>query len=146
MHYGFRIAEDLNEGLSAYLDSKGMKSIDDLRGRSVPTLQKWENLDLHWQRVARIDYEKCIGCNLCYIACEDGAHQCIDLKSPDELGIGLGPGRFRTSPCPKFVRRTASLQPLRARLPGRRLHHDDRDQEWRGPDDMEQLSGKAFQG
>jgi dihydropyrimidine dehydrogenase (NAD+) subunit PreA len=93
MHYGFRIAEDLNEGLSAYLDSKGMKSLDELRGRSVPTLQKWETLDLHWQRVARIDYDKCIGCNLCYIACEDGAHQCIDLKKPDELGVGLGPGR-----------------------------------------------------
>jgi dihydropyrimidine dehydrogenase (NAD+) subunit PreA len=101
MHYGFRIVEDMNEGLSAYLDSKGMKSITELIGRSVPTLQKWETLDLHWQRVARIDYEKCIGCNLCYIACEDGAHQCIDLKSPDELKVGLGPGRVPHKPVPK---------------------------------------------
>src|SRR6267154_73240 len=101
MHYGFRIVEDLNEGLSAYLDSKGMKSVNELIGRSVQTLQKWENLDLHYQRVARIDYDKCIGCNLCYIACEDGAHQCIDLKSPDELQVGLGPGRVPHKPVPK---------------------------------------------
>jgi len=29
--------------------------------------------------IARIDQTKCIHCNLCYIACEDAAHQCIDL-------------------------------------------------------------------
>ena len=83
MHYGFRIVEDMNEGLSAYLDSKGMKSINDLIGRAVPSLNKWENLNLNYQRVARIDYDQCIGCNLCYIACEDGAHQCIDLLPPE---------------------------------------------------------------
>src|SRR6202008_3083018 len=92
--------EDLNEGLSAYLDSKGMKSLDDLRGRSVQTLQKWETLDLHWQRKARIDYDKCIGCNLCYIACEDGAHQAIDLVKPN--GKGLGPGRLPGKPIPQI--------------------------------------------
>ena len=29
--------------------------------------------------VARIDEEKCIRCNLCWVACNDSAHQCIDL-------------------------------------------------------------------
>jgi dihydropyrimidine dehydrogenase (NAD+) subunit PreA len=101
MHYGFRIVEDMAEGLGAYLDSKGMKSVGDLRGRAVRSLEKWENLDLTYRRVARIDYEKCIGCNLCYIACEDGAHQCIDLKAPEELGVGLGPGRIPHKPVPK---------------------------------------------
>ncbi|HVZ63711.1 MAG TPA: NAD-dependent dihydropyrimidine dehydrogenase subunit PreA [Lacunisphaera sp.] len=100
MHYGFRIVEDLNDGLNAYLDGKGFKSLADLRGRAVRSLEKWENLDLHFQRVARIDYDKCIGCNLCYIACEDGAHQCIDLVNPDELAIGLGPGRVPHKPVP----------------------------------------------
>src|SRR5204863_2960724 len=79
MHYGFRIVEDMIDGLSDYLDSKGLKSVMDLVGKAVPSLQKWETLDLHYKRVARINYDNCIGCNLCYIACEDGAHQCIDL-------------------------------------------------------------------
>src|SRR5882757_9020477 len=101
MHYGFRIVEDMIEGLSDYLDSKGFTSVSQLCGLAAPTLKKWETLDLHFKRIARIDYDKCIGCNLCYIACEDGAHQCIDLKSPEELGVGLGPGRVPHKPVPK---------------------------------------------
>jgi dihydropyrimidine dehydrogenase (NAD+) subunit PreA len=99
MHYGFRIVEDMIEGLNEYLDSKGFKSIQDLVGKAVPTLEKWEALDLNYKRIARINYDKCIGCNLCYIACEDGAHQCIDLVNPD--GYGLGPGRVPDKPIPK---------------------------------------------
>src|SRR5712672_270196 len=99
MHYGFRIVEDMIEGLNDYLDSKGYKSVMDLVGKAVPTVQKWETLDLHYQRVARINYDKCIGCNLCYIACEDGAHQCIDLVAPN--GHGLGPGRVPGKPVPQ---------------------------------------------
>jgi dihydropyrimidine dehydrogenase (NAD+) subunit PreA len=101
MHYGFRIVEDLIEGLNDYLDSKGLRSVTELRGRAVSSLQKWETLNLNYQRVARIDYERCIGCNLCYIACEDGAHQCIDLVDPATHGIGLGPGRVPGKPVPK---------------------------------------------
>ena len=99
MHHGFRIVEDMLEGLSDYLDRKGFASVAELRGRAVPTLRKWETLNLNYQRVARINYDKCIGCNLCYIACEDGAHQCIDLIPPD--GHGLGPGRVPGKPIPK---------------------------------------------
>ena len=99
MHYGFRIVEDMKDGLSAYLDSKGMRSLADLRGRAVPQVGDWQQLDLHYKRVARIDYEKCIGCNLCHIACEDGAHQCIDLV--DSTPYGLGPGRVPGKPVPK---------------------------------------------
>jgi dihydropyrimidine dehydrogenase (NAD+) subunit PreA len=99
MHYGFRIVEDMADGLSNYLDSKGFKSVTELVGKAVPTLRKWEALDLNYKRVARIDYDKCIGCDLCYIACEDGAHQCIDLVAPD--GFSLGPGRLPGKPIPK---------------------------------------------
>jgi len=98
MHYGFRIVEDMADGLSAYLDSKGMRSLADLRGRAVDHVGDWKTLDLNYRRVARIDHEKCIGCNLCYIACEDGAHQCIDLV--DSTPYGLGPGRVPGKPVP----------------------------------------------
>ena len=77
MHYGFRIVEDMIDGLSQYLHDKGFNSPMDLVGKSVDRIRDWGDLDLNYKIVARIDAEKCIGCNLCYIACEDGAHQCI---------------------------------------------------------------------
>jgi dihydropyrimidine dehydrogenase (NAD+) subunit PreA len=99
MHYGFRIVEDMIEGLSDYLDSKEFPCVGALEGRALRTVQAWENLDLNYKRIAQIDYAKCIGCNLCYISCEDGAHQAIRLVSPD--GRGLGPGRLPGKPIPE---------------------------------------------
>ena len=79
MHYGYRIVEDMIDGLSNYLDDKGFASVRDIIGLSVPRVTDWGNLDLNYKTVARIDHAKCIQCNLCHVACEDGAHQCIPL-------------------------------------------------------------------
>lgn len=77
MHYGFRIVRELCEGLSDYLDDRGLASVQDLVGRAAPRITDWGNLNLSYKLVARIHEDLCIGCNLCHIACEDGAHQCI---------------------------------------------------------------------
>jgi dihydropyrimidine dehydrogenase (NAD+) subunit PreA len=77
MHYGFRIVEDMIDGLSQYMDAHGFRSIDDFRGRAVPNVCDWGDLDLNYKIVAEIHSDLCIGCQLCYVACEDGAHQCI---------------------------------------------------------------------
>ena len=74
---GYRIVEDMIEGLSDFLDEKGMKSVDELVGKSIPHYTEWQDLDLNYQVVARIDADTCIGCQRCYTACLDGAHQCI---------------------------------------------------------------------
>jgi len=77
MHYGFRIVEDLADGLSNWMDERGYQRIEDFRGRAVGNVTKWEELDLNYHLVASINYDKCIGCELCFTACEDGAHQAI---------------------------------------------------------------------
>ena len=100
MHYGFRIVEDMIEGLSDYLDSKGMHSITELQGKALKTVDRWENLNLNYKRIAAINYDSCIGCNLCFVACEDGAHQAIALT--DEGAHGLGPGRLPGKPIPEI--------------------------------------------
>ena len=100
MHYGFRIVEDMIEGLSDYLESKGMNSITELQGKAVKTVDRWENLNLNYKRIAKIDYDSCIGCNLCFVACEDGAHQAIALSDAGERG--LGPGRLPGKPIPEI--------------------------------------------
>src|SRR5205807_7830270 len=77
MHYGFRIVEQLQSGLEAWMLEKGFRQLNDFVGRSVPRIKTWGDLDLNYKIVAEIDQDKCIHCGLCYIACEDGAHQSI---------------------------------------------------------------------
>lgn len=79
MHHGYRIVEDLIDGLDAYLASKGMRSVNELVGRATPAFVEWGELDLNHHVVAKIDAATCIGCQLCHVACHDGAHQCIHL-------------------------------------------------------------------
>ncbi len=77
MHYGFRIVEDLIDGLSNWMDERGHRTLADIRGRALPRVAKWEDLDLNYHLLAHIDQDKCIKCELCWTACEDGAHQAI---------------------------------------------------------------------
>ena len=85
MHHGFRIVEDLADGLSNWMDDNGYRGLADFRGRALPRIAKWEDLDLNYHLVASIDQEKCIKCELCFTACEDGAHQAI-RRLPREFG------------------------------------------------------------
>src|SRR6202046_3605457 len=77
MHYGFRIVEDMIDGLSHYMDTHGFRTIHDFCGRALPNVKGWGDLDLNYKIIADINRDLCIGCQLCYIACEDGAHQAI---------------------------------------------------------------------
>lgn len=83
MHYGYRIIEDLCDGLSNWMDEKGFKSIAEVTGQSLHRISDFKDFDLSFRAVARIDPAKCIKCNLCYIACNDTTHQCIDLVDAD---------------------------------------------------------------
>ncbi|GGL98143.1 NAD-dependent dihydropyrimidine dehydrogenase subunit PreA [Deinococcus aerophilus] len=90
MHHGYRIVEDMIDGLSNWMDDKGFAALPDLTGRALPQVSTFGQLDLGYQAVARIDPDRCIQCNLCYVACNDTAHQCIDLVAPG--GVRVNPG------------------------------------------------------
>ncbi|WP_078546527.1 NAD-dependent dihydropyrimidine dehydrogenase subunit PreA [Litchfieldia alkalitelluris] len=79
MHHGFRIVEDMIDGLNNYLDDKGISSLSEIVGKVVPKYSDWGNLDLNYKIVAQINNDICINCNKCHIACEDTSHQCIDM-------------------------------------------------------------------
>jgi dihydropyrimidine dehydrogenase (NAD+) subunit PreA len=85
MHYGYRIVEDMIDGLSNYLDDKGFARLEQLVGLSLDRVTHWNQLDLNYKVIAKIDQERCIGCGLCYTACNDGAHQSIGAER-DERG------------------------------------------------------------
>ena len=111
MHHGFRIVEDMSDGLSNWMDEKGFRTIEDFRGLSVPKVTEWKHLDLNFKIVARIDREKCIGCDLCYIACWDGAHQCIHLDghAKPEMAEQVSRARIAVTPIAKLDAVSAPL-------------------------------------
>ncbi len=74
---GYRIVEDMIEGLEEYMRSHGFERLDDFVGKAVPGFSEWGDLDLNYETIAKIDPKTCIGCQLCIVACHDGAHQCI---------------------------------------------------------------------
>lgn len=82
--HGFRIVEEMKDGLSRWMDSQGYNSLQDFSGRAVGNTTDWKYLDINYQVIAKIDQEACIGCGRCHIACEDTSHQAIaSLKQPD---------------------------------------------------------------
>jgi dihydropyrimidine dehydrogenase (NAD+) subunit PreA len=74
---GFRVVDDLRDGLEEYMRTHGFNRVDEMVGKAVPNFVEWGDLDLNHETVAKIDASKCIGCQLCVAACRDGAHQCI---------------------------------------------------------------------
>ncbi len=74
---GYRIVEDMIEGLDNWMADKGFNVLNDFIGKAVPAYSEWGNLDLNYEIVAKIDPATCIGCYDCVVACEDGAHQCM---------------------------------------------------------------------
>ena len=83
MHYGFKIVDDMIDGLKNWMDEKGYARIEDFRGRAVPNVTDWQYLNMNYKIVARIDQDLCIKCGLCHIACEDTSHQSIAAERVD---------------------------------------------------------------
>jgi dihydropyrimidine dehydrogenase (NAD+) subunit PreA len=77
MVYGFKIIDDLVDGLANYLDSKGFASVHQLVGKAVPSVTDWQYLNLNYVEKAFIDQDLCIKCGRCHIVCEDTSHQAI---------------------------------------------------------------------
>jgi len=81
MHFGFGIIREMTAGLEQYMVEKGFNTIYDFVGKALPNVLHWEDLNMKYKVTANINEDKCIGCQLCYTACEDGAHQAIKLNA-----------------------------------------------------------------
>jgi len=77
MRFGFKIIDDLVDGLNNWMDAKGFHTLEDFRGKAVENVTDWNQLDLNYKTLAVIDQDKCIECGLCHIVCEDASHQAI---------------------------------------------------------------------
>ena len=85
MRYGYDIVEELNEGLSFYLEDKGLTSPSQLIGKGLRGLVSHEALSREHKVVSAIDEDLCVGCGACVIACRDGGHQALAFRG-DQFG------------------------------------------------------------
>ena len=78
MQYGYRIVEDMCNGLMHYMEEQHVDHLEDLVGLANKNIIPAEELDRDYIVYPEIDKEKCVGCGRCYISCYDGAHQAME--------------------------------------------------------------------
>jgi dihydropyrimidine dehydrogenase (NAD+) subunit PreA len=81
MRYGYRIVEDMIEGLGDFMTDRKIASLDELIGKAARKIIDPSEFETRYQAVSVIDEEKCIGCGQCYISCSDGSNQAIKFDS-----------------------------------------------------------------
>ncbi len=77
MVYGFKIVQEMKDGLSNYMEEMGFTSVSDIVGKALPSVTNWQYLNLNHISKAFINQDTCIQCGRCHIACEDTSHQAI---------------------------------------------------------------------
>ena len=77
MQYGYRIIDDLLEGLAEYLRCKGISSIGKLVGGARTSVVSHQGIERDTVLLPTFDLERCNGCGRCYLSCMDGGHQAI---------------------------------------------------------------------
>jgi len=134
MVYGFRIVQDMVDGLSQFMDAKGYRSIEDFRGKAVPTVRDWQQLNLNITEKAVIDQDLCIQCGRCHVVCEDTSHQAItaskdgrrwfEVKEEECVGCNLCPSVCPVSGCITMRRLAPGETDLRTGQPVLGEHAD----------------------
>mgnify|MGYP000738609027 FL=1 len=81
MHYGYKIVEDMIEGLSDFMTQRNVTKVGDLVGKALPNLKTTDHFDLARQGIAQYDLDKCVGCGQCYTVCTDAAGQAIEWEA-----------------------------------------------------------------
>jgi dihydropyrimidine dehydrogenase (NAD+) subunit PreA len=79
MQYGYRIIEDLIEGMKLYLSSQGYKRVSEVVGKALPNIVAADELERDGICYPKFDRDKCLGCGRCYLSCFDGGHQAIKM-------------------------------------------------------------------
>jgi dihydropyrimidine dehydrogenase (NAD+) subunit PreA len=77
IHYGYRIVEDILDGMSHFMDQHGFDRVEDFVGKALPNIVPTDEFDLARQGIASYDMDRCVGCGQCHIICHDAGGQCL---------------------------------------------------------------------
>ena len=90
MEYGYRIIDDLKDGLATYMAENGIQRVADLIGVALTTVVSPDRLDRGTVSYPIFDKSLCVGCGRCYVSCRDAGHQAIK-RSDDGKPSLIGP-------------------------------------------------------
>lgn len=85
MQYGYRIIDDLIEGLSTYIAKMGFATLQEMVGMALPKIVPADQLNRHSICYPIINKSQCIGCGRCYLSCFDGGHQALQFLEIDRV-------------------------------------------------------------
>jgi len=77
MQYGYRIIEDLIEGMTLYLSENGILNVSDIVGKALPKIIDADDLERSSICYPKFIRDRCVGCGRCFLSCSDGGHQAI---------------------------------------------------------------------
>ena len=105
MEYGYRIIDDLTDGLRIYMAQRNYKSIKELIGIAGDSVVENDNLERDTVIFPMVNKELCIGCGRCFISCRDGGHQALiwdkDARRPKLNGKRCVGCLLCTQVCPE---------------------------------------------
>ena len=78
MEYGYRIIEDLIDGLEIFLGENNI-SINELKGFNKNKVVDVKEMKRDIVIYPKINRSTCVSCGRCYISCSDGGHQAIEF-------------------------------------------------------------------
>ncbi|AMJ41731.1 NAD-dependent dihydropyrimidine dehydrogenase subunit PreA [Anaerotignum propionicum] len=81
MQYGYRVVEDMSNGLMHWMDERGYDKLDDFIGMALGNVIPAEDLNRDFKILPDFNDKKCVGCGRCYISCYDAGHQAIDWNT-----------------------------------------------------------------
>jgi dihydropyrimidine dehydrogenase (NAD+) subunit PreA len=115
MQYGYRIIEDLIEGMKLYLSSKGYKNVSEIVGRALVNIVPADRLERDSICYPSFNREKCVGCGRCYLSCYDGGHQAIKINENTKKPILIADKCVGCQLC-------VTVCPAQAISPGKRVN------------------------
>lgn len=87
MQYGYRIIDDLVDGLKHYMARHNYTSLKQIIGLATKNIVPAEELDRSFVIFPKFDSDTCVNCGRCVISCYDGGHQALTFT--DERKVVL---------------------------------------------------------
>ncbi|MCR4689318.1 MAG: NAD-dependent dihydropyrimidine dehydrogenase subunit PreA [Saccharofermentans sp.] len=90
MQYGYRIIDDLKQGLALYMKDKALTDIKQIRGAALDSVSSTTDvLERDTIIYPKFKRDNCIGCGRCVISCADGGHQALSMN--EDRHVRLNP-------------------------------------------------------